>query len=137
MKTLAYTLLTMLLLTTTACSSDGAFDYKEDIALYGYDLQLYYIERGDTIQAPAGLPVDMKDQMAQVFTDSTDAAGTVHFLLPPGIYDATSSSNYIDTTGTDWYRYIFNGVQSMIVVAPDKSSRGQLKLTMSKKRIVH
>lgn len=137
MKTLAYTLQTVLLLALTACGSDGAFDYKEDIALYGYDLQLYYIERGDTIMAPAGLPVDMKDQMAQIFTDSTDATGKAHFRLPPGIYDATSSSNYVDTTGTDWYRYIFNGVQSMIVVAPDKGRQGRLKLTMSKKRIVH
>lgn len=137
MKTILYTIISCIAIMVTACSSDGAFDYRDDITLCRYAVKLYYIEKNDTIAAPPGLPVDMRDQLAMSFTDSTDATGTAHFLLPPGIYDASSSSNYVDSSGSEWYRYIFNGVQSMLVVAPDRSSVGTLKLTMSKKRIVH
>ena len=121
----------------TACSSNGAFDYNKDITLYDYSIHLYYIENNETIPAPAGLPVEMRDQMAIIFSGTTDASGCAHFQVPAGIYEASSSSNYIGESDGEKYRYIFNGVQSMIVISPDKSSEGHLKLTMSKKRIVN
>ena len=59
------------------------------------------------------------------------------FTLPPGIYEATSSDQYVDSTTNEWWRYIFNGVRSMIIVSPDSTNQILLDLKMSKKRIVH
>lgn len=136
MKYLPYLLISIVLL-MTACSSNGAFDYDKDVTLCEYSIHLYYIDKNETIPAPAGLPVEMRDQMAITFSETTDASGCVHFQVPAGIYEASSSSNYIGESGGEKYRYIFNGVQSMIVISPDKSNEGQIKLTMSKKRIVN
>ena len=38
--------------------------------------------------------------------------------------------------GVIW-RYIFNGVRSLIIVSPDSANRVDMNLKMSKKRIVH
>jgi len=135
MRLLAYISLCCALL-LTACSDDGAYGYKEDISLCPFSISLFYTEQGDTVVAPQGLRVELKDPMGSVFVDSTDAKGTAHFVVTPGIYEASSSNSYIDSTGTDWYRYIFNGIQSMIIITPDSASHSQLKLTVSKKRIV-
>jgi hypothetical protein len=136
MKYLKYLLISIVPL-MTACSSNGAFDYDQDVSLCNYSIHLYYMDKNEMISAPAGLPVEMRDQMAIIFSGTTDASGCAHFQIPAGIYEASSSSNYIGESGSDKYRYIFNGVQSMIVISPDKSNEGQLKLTMSKKRIVN
>jgi len=136
MKRLAYFTITCIML-LTACSDDGAFGYKEDITLCPFSINLFYTDKGDTIIVPEGLRVELKDPMGSIFVDSTDALGTAHFLVTPGIYEASSSNNYIDSTGTDWYRYIFNGIQSLIVISPDSTNHRELKLTMSRKRIVH
>ena len=136
MKYLKYLLISIVSL-MTACSSNGAFDYDKDVSLCNYSIHLYYIDKDESVSAPAGLPVEMRDQMAIIFSGTTDASGCAHFQIPAGIYEASSSSSYIDESGSDKYRYSFNGVQSMIVVSQDRSNEGQLKLTMSKKRIVN
>ncbi len=136
MKRLAY-LTTICIMLLTACSDDGAFGYKEDISLCPFSINLFYTDKGDTVTAPAGLRVELKDPMGSIFVDSTDNSGIAHFLVTPGIYEASSSNNYIDSTGTDWYRYIFNGIQSLIVISPDSTNQRTLRLTMSRKRIVH
>ena len=55
----------------------------------------------------------------------------------PGIYEASSSSQFLDSTTATWWRYNFNGVKSMIIVSPDSSNVIQMPLSMSRKRIVH
>ena len=81
--------------------------------------------------------VEMKDSRSSVFVDSTDATGTARFQLPPGLYEATSNSQYVDSVTDTWWRYIFNGVRSMIVISPDSSNQVEMPLKMSRKRIVH
>ncbi len=136
MKRLPYIIIASILL-LTGCSDGGAFGYEEDISLCHFDISLFYTDKGDTIKAPQGLRVELKDPMGSIFVDSTDANGKAHFLVTPGIYEASSSNHYVDSTGTDWYRYIFNGIQSMIIISPDSMNQQTLKLTMSRKRIVH
>ncbi len=80
-----------------------------------------------------GIRVELTDATASTFVDSTDAQGMAHFVVPPGIYAASSSSQKLTTD----YRYLFNGTKSRIVVASDSANRIHLPLTMSRKRIVH
>ncbi len=136
MKRLPYIILACLSL-FTACSDEGAFGYEENITLCPFSIGLSYTDKGDTIIAPNGLRVELKDAMGSIFVDSTDKDGTAYFLVPPGIYEASSSNNYIDSTSEQWYRYIFNGIQSLIVISPDSTNHRELVLTMSRKRIVH
>lgn len=110
-------------------------DYDEMVEVCPVSLTLVYPE--NSIDPYAGARVEMKDATSSVYVDSTDATGTVHFHLPPGIYEATTNSQYIDSTTNVWWRYIFNGVKSMIIISPDSANRLSLPLKMSKKRIVH
>lgn len=126
-KIILLTLLTGILL--TACS------YDEDIEVCPVSIQLIYPE--NSIHPYPGARVEMKDAVASVFVDSTDATGTAHFTLPPGIYEATTSDQYVDSTTNVWWRYIFNGVRSMIIISPDSANSISVELKMSKKRIVH
>ena len=109
--------------------------YDEDMEVCQVSVRLIYPE--NSVSPYAGARVEMKDATASVFVDSTDANGTAHFTLPPGIYEATSNSQYVDSTTSTWWRYLFNGVRSLIIISPDSTNQLTLSLKMSKKRIVH
>ena len=72
-----------------------------------------------------------------VFVDSTDVQGVAHFRVTPGIYEASTSAVYVDSTGTTWWRYVFNGIKSQIVVAPDSLNQVEMQVKVSRKRVVH
>ena len=110
-------------------------NYDESLELCNVTVQLVYPE--DSVDPYPGVRVELKDATASVFVDSTDAYGVARFAVPTGIYEASSSTQLIDSTGTTWWRYNFNGVRSMFIVAPDSANVIQLELMMSKKRIVH
>lgn len=113
----------------TACS------YEEFVEVCAVDVQLVYPE--NSVSPYSGARIEMKDATASIFVAKTDASGTAHFMLPPGIYEATSNEQYVDSTTNVWWRYIFNGVKSLIVISPDSTNHVPLDLKMSKKRIVH
>ncbi len=119
----------MMIILMTACS------YDEDMETCDVSIKLDYPE--NSIGPYTGANVDMKDAKSTIFTSKTDATGTAHFNLPVGIYEATTNEQYIDSTGATWWRYIFNGVKSLIVISPDSTNHIEVSLKMSKKRIVH
>jgi hypothetical protein len=114
----------------TACS------YDEGMELCTLTVQLVYPE--NTIDPYEGARVELR-QIGRdvVFTDSTDAQGMTRFTVPPGIYEASTSSQFLDSTGTTWWRYNFNGVRSMIIVSPDSLNKTDITLKSSRKRVVH
>ncbi len=112
-----------------------ACDYDETFDVCPVSVRLIYPQ--NSIGPYKGARVEMKDATSSIYVDSTDATGTAHFNLPPGLYEATTSSQYIDSTSTVWWRYIFNGVKSLIVISPDSTNQLEVTLKMSKKRIVH
>jgi hypothetical protein len=113
----------------------GACSYDEDLEVCQVSVKLVYPE--NSISPYAGARVEMKDAKAYIFTANTDASGIAHFTLPPGIYEATSNEQYVDSTTNTWWRYIFNGVRSLIIISPDSTNQVAVDLKMSKKRIVH
>ncbi len=117
------------------CSALWSCYYDESIDIHTVEVRLVYPE--NSISPYAGARIEMKDSKASIFVDSTDATGTATFHLPPGIYEASTSSQYLDTLGTTWWRYIFNGVKSHIIISPDSTNKVYVTLKMSKKRIVH
>lgn len=130
-KPLPYTLLPLLALLMTAVSCS----YDENLDVCQVSVQLIYPD--NSISAYEGAHVEMKSAKSSVFISTTDASGRARFTLPPGIYEATSNDQYVDSTSSTWWRYIFNGVRSLIVVSPDSTNQVALELKMSKKRIVH
>lgn len=108
-----------------------ACNYDEEVEVCPVTVQLIYPE--DSVDPYEGVRVELKSNTASVFVDSTDASGTAHFLVTPGIYEASSSSQL---TTYDW-RYNFNGIRSMNIVSPDSANHIRIELKMSRKRIVH
>ena len=104
---LTYVLAFMVLLTIGCLLLIGC-TYDEEVELCQVVVRLEYPE--NTVSPYAGARVEMKDATASVFVDST---------------------------GTEWWRYIFNGVRSLIIVSPDSANVLTLPLKMSRKRIVH
>ena len=110
--------------------------YDESIDTCTLSVQLLYPE--NTVSPSAGVRVELRSIGRNgVFVDSTDATGTVRFRVTPGIYEASSTSQFVDSTGTTWWRYNFNGVKSMIVVSPDSLNQTSIALKSSRKRVVH
>ncbi len=105
--------------------------YDETLEVCTLSVRLVYPE--NSVDPYAGARVELRDALASVFVDSTDASGMATFTVPPGIYEASTS----EVHETYDYRYIFNGVKSLIIVQPDSMNRVDMKLKMSKKRIVH
>ena len=126
------TLFTLLTLLATGLLS--SCDYDETVETCPVSVRLIYPD--NSIEPYEGARVEMKDATSSIYVDSTDASGTARFNLPPGLYEATTNSQYIDSTGSTRWRYIFNGVKSLIVISPDSTNRIELTLKMSKKRIV-
>jgi hypothetical protein len=83
------------------------------------------------------LSQDGKYANARVFMAETNAGGAATFMLTPGIYEFSTTSQFIDTSGETWWRYNFNGTRSQVVVSPEAENRVELTLKMSRKRIVH
>ena len=125
---------TVLLFVLLAIGLLPSCDYDEMVETCPVTVRLIYPD--NSISPYEGARVEMKDATSSVYVDSTDASGTARFNLPPGLYEATTNSQYIDSTGNIWWRYIFNGVKSLIVISPDSTNRFELTLKMSKKRIV-
>ncbi len=127
MRRLIYAL-TLLLL--TACS------YDEDLDLLTLSVKLVYPE--DTVDPYKGARVELRSiGHDAVYVDSTDSRGVATFNVIPGIYEASTSSTFIDSTSTTWWRYNFNGIRSMIVVTADSLNQVDIELKSSRKRIVH
>ena len=114
----------------------AACHYDESLDLCTLTVRLVYPENSD-VGPYEGARVELKSQGGSVFVDSTNAQGIVTWRLPSGVYEASSSSQFIDSTGTTWWRYNFNGVKSLIVVWPDSVNHADVVLKMSKKRVVH
>ncbi len=113
----------------TACS------YDESVETCDVAVQLVYPEGSN---APhTGVRVELKDARASIFVDSTDMRGIAHFVVPPGVYEASSSGQtrvYGERYDT---LYIYNGVRSQQVVAPDSTNRIDLDLKVSFRRLFH
>lgn len=112
-----------------------ACSYDETMDTCNVTVQLVYPE--GSIEPYAGALVELKDANTSIFISPTDNSGCASFQVPAGIYETSSSTQFIDSLGDTWWRYNFNGVRSMIIVSPDSSNVVPLTLTMSKKRIVH
>lgn len=111
--------------------------YDEELPLLPLQVQVVYQQTSFEGPQDARVRVELKDQHAQLFVDSTAEDLTARFLVPPGIYEASTTASYVDTTGTTWWRYNFNGVRSMIVVTPDSMNKVEMTVRMSRKRVVH
>ena len=110
--------------------------YSEDLDLCTLTVQLVYPE--NTIDPYAGARVELRSiGHNAIFVDSTDAQGTARFTVTPGIYEASSSSQFLDSTAATWWRYNFNGVKSMIIVDPDSTNNVEITLKSSRKRVIH
>ena len=119
-----------LALVVSACS------YDEEMDLCTLTVQLLYPE--NTVEPYEGARVELRSiGKDAVFVDSTDVKGCVRFRITPGVYEASTSSQLIDSTGSVWWRYNFNGVRSMIIVSPDSLNQTDITLKASKKRVVH
>ena len=118
-----------LIVSLMACS------YDEFIDTYPVSIQLIYPE--GSIDPYAGAVVELRDGMTNVFVSETNNKGVATYRVPAGIYEATSSTQFLDTVGETWWRYNFNGIKSMIIISPDSSNVIQMSLSMSRKRIVH
>lgn len=106
-------------------------DYENEMEVLNVSIQLVFPE--SYTDEKSGLRVELQDATASTFVDSTDTAGIAHFIVPAGIYKATSSSQKL----TYDYRYFFNGTRNQVIVTSDSTNVIPLKLTMSRKRIVH
>ena len=116
--------------------SIASCSYSEDLDLCTLTVQLVYPV--NTIEPYAGARVELKALGHNaVFVDSTDAQGKTRFTVTPGIYEASSSSQFLDSTTATWWRYNFNGVKSMIIVDPDSTNNIEITLKSSRKRVVH
>lgn len=120
-----------LLLVSNACS------YDESMELYELKVQLTYQQMSFGEPENARVRVELKDQNAQIFVDSTDINRIARFTVPPGIYEASTSAVYVDSTQADWWRYVFNGIHSQIIVSPDSLNQVEMQVKVTRKRIVH
>ena len=68
----------------------------------------------------------LKYANARVFMAETNAGGVATFMLTPGIYEFSTTSQFIDTSGETWWRYNFNGTRSQVVVSPEAENRVEL-----------
>ena len=129
MKRLCLLLLCPLLM--MACS------YDESLTLCELRVQLAYEQTTFGEPQSARVRVELKDQNAQLFVDSTSMDRTARFTVPPGIYEASTSAFYVDSTGDTWWRYVFNGIRSQIVVSPDSLNQVEMQVKVTRKRVIH
>lgn len=89
----------IILMTLVSCAR-----YDEGIATYDVEVQLSEPE--------ADVEVSMRDGRSTLFTCMTDSAGTAHFTLPTGIYQASATK----VSDDGYVRKVFNGNISDLVV---------------------
>ena len=111
--------------------------YDESLTLCPLTVQVVYQQTAFAEPDGASVRVELKDQRAQIFVDSTSSDRTARFMVPPGIYEASTTASYIDTTQATWWRYNFNGVRSQIIVSPDSMNSVEMQVKISRKRVVH
>lgn len=111
--------------------------YSEELELCELQVQVVYQQASFAEPDEARVRVELRDQHAQVFVDSAGTDRTARFTVPPGIYEASTTASYVDTTDATWWRYNFNGVRSMIVVSPDSLNQVEMQVKVSRKRVVH
>ena len=111
--------------------------YDEELTLCELRVQLAYQKTSFGEPEGVRVRVELKDQNAQIFVDSTGTDRTVHFLVPPGIYEASTNAVYVDSTQEDWWRYVFNGIRSQIVVSPDSLNQVEMEVKVTRKLVVH
>lgn len=109
----------------------------ESLELCELTVQLTYEKTAFAEPTDAQVRVELRDAYSSVFVDSTDTDRTVRFRVPPGIYEASTASQYIDSTETVWWRYMFNGTRSLIVVDPDSTNQVEMNVRVSRKRVIH
>ena len=113
----------------------AACNYDEQLDLCQLTVTLVYPE--NSTGPYAGARVELRGLGRDVvFVDSTDASGRTVFIVTPGVYEASSSSQFIDSTTATWWRYNYNGVRSQIIADPDSLNTADIVLKMSRKRIV-
>ena len=114
-----------------------ACGYDDSLMLCELRVQLSYQKTSFEEPQNARVRVELKDQNAQIFVDSIGADRTARFTVPPGIYEASTNAVYVDSTQADWWRYVFNGIRSQIVVSPDSLNLVEMQVKMTRKRVVH
>jgi hypothetical protein len=114
-----------------------ACSYDESLSLCELRVQLAYQQASFSEPQNARVRVELKDQHAQIFVDSTGIDSTARFTVPPGIYEASTSAVYVDSTEATWWRYVFNGIRSQIVVSPDSLNQVEMQVKVTRKRVVH
>ena len=115
----------------------AACSYDESLELCQLQVRVAYEQTSFGEPQGAHVRVELKDQNAQVFVDSTATDRIARFLVPPGIYEASTSAAYLDTTETTWWRYTFNGIRSQIIVSPDSLNMVDMPVKVARKRVVH
>ena len=116
----------------------AACSYDEQMDIYPLAVQVVWQQTSFAEPRQAKVRVELKDQHAQIFVDSAGADHTARFRVPTGIYEASTTASYVDSTSGDtWWRYNFNGVKSQIVVSPDSSNTVEMEVKVSRKRVVH
>ena len=106
-----------------------ACSYDESLTLCELRVQLAYEQTTFGEPQSARVRVELKDQNAQIFVDSTSMDRTARFTVPPGIYEASTSAS--------WWRYVFNGIRSQIVVSPDSLNQVEMQVKVTRKRVIH
>ena len=101
-----------------------ACSYDESLTLCELRVQLAYEQTTFGEPQSARVRVELKDQNAQIFVDSTSM-------------DRSTSAFYVDSTGDTWWRYVFNGIRSQIVVSPDSLNQVEMQVKVTRKRVVH
>ena len=109
----------------TACSTN----YDERIELF--DLTITLSAQDDASYSFEHSPVELRGIGRDVvFTDTTDAKGTVHFKVPAGVYEASSSTTV--KTGTNKL-LIANGTSGQIIIRGEETVTAvSLKMTISR-----
>lgn len=103
--------------------------YDEEVELVPVTVRLVYPAKSD-IKPYAGARVEMKNAAASVFVELTDTAGVARFMLPSGLYEATSASR-LDTLNA---RYIINGVLGKTAISKDSINALDMKMSVTKRR---
>lgn len=110
--------------------------YDDTVEVLPLSVELEYEKAAFAEPTTAAVRVELRDGNGQVFVDTARQDRTAHFVVTPGIYEASTASQYIDSTETVWWRYMFNGTRSLIIVSPDSTNEVKMTVRISRKRIV-
>ena len=123
MKQLATLFIIALLL--TACNKN----YSDTVDTCTLSITLAYPE--DVVNAAKdGVRVELKSIGREaIFADATDAEGTAHFTITPGIYEATSSAKILSGNNTIT---ILNGTSGQIIVGSEPSASATISMQGSR-----